>query len=734
MFYTCLLQTSIYVFTQPKSATMANKGNFSDRLPVLGKGSFGKVVKYTKHDGLVCARKIFYGTRAEQNYRVEVDIHTSLKDVNGNVSKNIATIISSGRLPAGFHSEKEGSYYIDFPFIDGCNLESVLKDPPVLNEIFRSAATLSSILLNLLEAVQWVHSRKILHLDIKPDNVMLRKGGVVSAMLIDFGLAKRTSAEAYDAVFGTHGYQPPEFWSLTKNYKEDEKFDIFSLGATLYELLYGKSAVKIEPSVQREIDNWEKDQTWESERLMRTSMFRITSQVACPPTTNKTRLKFDIPCDVHSLVLLLLHREQNKRPTIDQLFNSDLFPSVFPGRMQKMLAQHRQKQQQSANQEEIIAKLQKENLELKKYEGRLKDVADERAKFYAEKTKLLESIKKLEDERDKAVELQQKAEETSSTWYADLEFASDRVGELEQKLQDLEKATQNQVIELNERHAQQLEKAVKLAEERMRKLMDEETANLRHEMELSHQIELSRIQNEHQVALASKQVELDKVLEQQRRSQNCVANAAVVLPSQSNVSAGAFLEGFDPFVGQEIDFIGDAAVAELAPLVQQKRTPVVAEVVDLSSNPSTVVPLENYSNKAKRVRVDNATPIAPFSKSLKDDIIKYTSELLQAIPEQHRAAAWTTIEWVFDPNPEDDRRQEVTELLRVLATPAAISAKISYERWAVAAIATIRCITKQYGLEVTRLCFLATGRYSWTPVYEKVKHRLVEKGLSLVFH
>ncbi|BBM84409.1 protein kinase domain-containing protein [Candidatus Uabimicrobium amorphum] len=96
---------------------------------------------------------------------------------------------------------------------------------------------LIDLFIKICEALAYAHSRKIIHRDIKPSNIMVDKNGQPKVM--DFGLVKFTEGESISAsgeILGTPTYMSPE----QVNGKCTPKSDIYSIGATLYEILTGQ--------------------------------------------------------------------------------------------------------------------------------------------------------------------------------------------------------------------------------------------------------------------------------------------------------------------------------------------------------------------------------------------------------------------------------------------------------------------------------------------------------------
>jgi serine/threonine-protein kinase len=132
--------------------------------------------------------------------------------------------------------DKNDALYLVTEFVDGPDLGKVLKAgalPPDCVTVLGAV---------LADALQHVHTHQLLHRDLKPSNVMVTQDGEVK--LMDFGIAKdQTVADLTQEglLIGSPPYLAPE---LLTGHKADARSDIYSLGATLYELLAGERPFK----------------------------------------------------------------------------------------------------------------------------------------------------------------------------------------------------------------------------------------------------------------------------------------------------------------------------------------------------------------------------------------------------------------------------------------------------------------------------------------------------------
>lgn len=139
--------------------------------------------------------------------------------------------------------ETNNTVYIVMEYINGGNLDEHIAQSGKLSE----QESIDSI-LKLCSAVGCMHEHKMLHLDIKPKNVMLDEDGEL--YLIDFGLSKQYTADgepesSTSIGLGTPGYAPVE---QSEHQDGDKKFratiDVYALGATLFKMLTGNTPPK----------------------------------------------------------------------------------------------------------------------------------------------------------------------------------------------------------------------------------------------------------------------------------------------------------------------------------------------------------------------------------------------------------------------------------------------------------------------------------------------------------
>ena len=157
-------------------------------------------------------------------------------------AETVATLHHTNIVPIFAIGCENGVNYYAMQFIEGQSLADVAHTTcePTSTQKSRPATEIANWGLQAAEALAHAHRRGVIHRDIKPSNLILDPDGRI--WLTDFGLAKRiddVSLSLAGAILGTPRYMSPEQAAASKN-PIDHRTDIYSLGATLYELATGR--------------------------------------------------------------------------------------------------------------------------------------------------------------------------------------------------------------------------------------------------------------------------------------------------------------------------------------------------------------------------------------------------------------------------------------------------------------------------------------------------------------
>ncbi len=196
------------------------------------------------------------------------------------------------------HGKIQGTPYLTMEYVESSNLKLLeAQSDPVLAE------QVGNILIDMATALEHVHESGFMHLDFKPENILVTRNG--SIRLVDFDLAQPRPAQPkkFAKNPGTPAYMAPE-QLLRQPY--DHRVDIFAFGATAYELLTGRKPFPGETA----------------EEILHKQLDR--SDFASPRDLNP-----DIPAALEKTILKCLEREPDKRYPFTSVVVVDLKSALY---------------------------------------------------------------------------------------------------------------------------------------------------------------------------------------------------------------------------------------------------------------------------------------------------------------------------------------------------------------------------------------------------------------------
>eukprot|EP00041_Stephanoeca_diplocostata_P017944 m.371575 g.371575 ORF g.371575 m.371575 type:complete len:1373 (+) comp20868_c0_seq1:275-4393(+) len=208
----------------PKMASGAVGCSMGDfvTMELIGSGSFGKVFKGRRRGTaeIVALKFISKRSRSAKELKIlrqEIDIMRNLR--HPNIIHMLDTFETSDQIVAVTE------------FADGELFQIIEDDTKLPLDQVRQIAR------QLVSALRYLHGNRIMHRDMKPQNILIAKGGIVK--LCDFGFARAMSINTLvlTSIKGTPLYMAPE---LVREQPYDHTADLWSLGCILYEIAVGK--------------------------------------------------------------------------------------------------------------------------------------------------------------------------------------------------------------------------------------------------------------------------------------------------------------------------------------------------------------------------------------------------------------------------------------------------------------------------------------------------------------
>ncbi|HCS49114.1 MAG TPA: hypothetical protein DIW61_13010 [Candidatus Aminicenantes bacterium] len=214
------LQTPVHELTT--GATFANRYQIIEE---LGKGGMGRVYKvYDNKIKEKIALKLIKPEIASDRETIE-RFSNELKLARRIRHKNICGMFDIG--------EAEGAHFITMEYVAGEDLKTMIRMSTGL-----TVGTVLSIGRQICHGLAEAHSLGVVHRDLKPQNIIIDKGG--NAKIMDFGIARSIREKGITGggiIIGTPEYMSPE---QTEAKDVDQRSDIYSLGIIIYEMATGR--------------------------------------------------------------------------------------------------------------------------------------------------------------------------------------------------------------------------------------------------------------------------------------------------------------------------------------------------------------------------------------------------------------------------------------------------------------------------------------------------------------
>jgi len=197
------------------------------------------------------------------------------------------------------HGKIDGTHYCLMEYVESSNLKQLFaRSDPILHD------HVGNILIDMAVALEHVHDSGFMHLDFKPENVLVTRNAAVR--LVDFDLAqpRPEKPKKFSKNPGTPAYMAPE---QLQRQPYDHRVDIFAYGVTAYELLAGQKPFAGETP----------------DAILRRQLDRSIDFV--PPR----ELNPEIPVTLEKSILKCLEREPDKRHPIMSVLVHELKTALY---------------------------------------------------------------------------------------------------------------------------------------------------------------------------------------------------------------------------------------------------------------------------------------------------------------------------------------------------------------------------------------------------------------------
>ena len=287
-----------HVFSGPKNRKASHQSEYIVQ-DLISEGGQSEIYRATRADGLyqktVAIKYLktqINQEHAKSQFLQEMQILARLRH------PHVVPILDAGYA----HNNQP---WIVLEYIEGKPLDAYCAENALTaNQILR-------LVLKVCDALQYIHEMGIVHMDVKPTNILVEMhGDVMSPVLLDFGIS--TLMDEQDEaptqfVYGTPGYMPPE---QINQVNIDPRVDVFATGAILYQLLNKTDLHK--PLQNNSIsDVFFKDTAFRS--LVSDDLYCVIQKCLQPEAGNRYQDISELKLDIENILNGYPIREKNDR-------------------------------------------------------------------------------------------------------------------------------------------------------------------------------------------------------------------------------------------------------------------------------------------------------------------------------------------------------------------------------------------------------------------------------------
>ncbi len=315
------VQSSVTLVTADDTSFPSVHGNRFSVEKLIGKGGMSEVYKAhdVQLDGVV-ALKVLRSSVACIEHRSKL-FEDEIRNCQALDHGNIVAVLDHG-------TTDDGRPFAVMEYVDGLSLSE--STGTGTHKPFLEAREAVDVFLQICEGLAHAHARGIVHLDLKPNNVLCsQKDGIKLVKLVDFGIARAISAEREqlsesEEVIGSLPYMSPE---QLQGSAIDFRSDVYSMGCLMYEVLTGRTPFEADNPVKVIMNHFDGPPRGLTTRFKRLEIPRELEQIIrhCLETRPENRYQ----C-IEELMLDLEQARLGRKPIVVVQQNKQRSDAVSP--------------------------------------------------------------------------------------------------------------------------------------------------------------------------------------------------------------------------------------------------------------------------------------------------------------------------------------------------------------------------------------------------------------------